>query len=139
MTKITTFMNEKQQELVELAELEDPSQMQRVVLRTLTTYADSFRNLIHGSGEQISAGKLSGGARIAYIFRESFGRKVMSMDFLEVITDQEIQTTIRLVCGVWTFVINIYRYFLCFFCIENNPKQQLCGSARWTLYSRHQL
>jgi hypothetical protein len=38
MTKITTFMNEKQVELSQLAELGDAVQMQRVVLRALTTW-----------------------------------------------------------------------------------------------------
>lgn len=99
-TKISSFMQEKRIELARFAELDGEGAMQRLVLQSLSTYADKFKTTIGGMGDEVQSQRLAGGARIAYIFRETFGKKILETDYVQEVSDKEITTTIRNAIGL---------------------------------------
>lgn len=65
------------------------------LLRIITKFASEYVNTIEGTAKNIETSELCGGARICYIFHETFGRKLESMNPLGGLTDLNILTAIR--------------------------------------------
>ena len=98
--KITTFLNNKREELGGMLEISDATERQRVVLKALTNFNDHFREVMDGASEAHPSTDLYGGARIAYIFNQDFIRKINKIGCLDKVSEQEIRTTIRNCVGM---------------------------------------
>jgi len=67
---------------------------QSTLLHLLTRFATEYENAIDGAGK-VNLEELAGGARINYIFHDTFGRTLEKVDPLEGINQVEIMTAIR--------------------------------------------
>ncbi|CAK8685580.1 unnamed protein product [Clavelina lepadiformis] len=65
------------------------------LLQIITSFATEYCNTIEGTSKNIETTELCGGARICYIFHETFGRTLESIDPLGGLTDLDILTAIR--------------------------------------------
>ena len=65
-----------------------------MLLQLLTKFATDYENAIDGAGK-VNLQELAGGARINYIFHDTFGRTLEKVDPLEGIHQVEILTAIR--------------------------------------------
>ncbi|XP_067083772.1 dynamin-1-like protein isoform X2 [Osmerus mordax] len=68
-------------------------------LQIVTKFASDYCNTIEGTGRHIQTTELCGGARICYIFHETFGRTLQSIDPLGGLTELDILTAIRNATG----------------------------------------
>uniref|UniRef100_A0A8C5HDH5 Dynamin-1-like protein n=1 Tax=Gouania willdenowi TaxID=441366 RepID=A0A8C5HDH5_GOUWI len=69
------------------------------LLQIVTKFASDYCNTIEGTARYIQTSELCGGARICYIFHETFGRTLQSIDPLGGLTDLDILTAIRNATG----------------------------------------
>uniref|UniRef100_A0A8C6LBW0 Dynamin-1-like protein n=1 Tax=Nothobranchius furzeri TaxID=105023 RepID=A0A8C6LBW0_NOTFU len=69
------------------------------LLQIVTKFASDYCNTIEGTARHIQTTELCGGARICYIFHETFGRTLQSIDPLGGLTDLDILTAIRNATG----------------------------------------
>uniref|UniRef100_A0AAX7UHJ1 Dynamin-1-like protein n=1 Tax=Astatotilapia calliptera TaxID=8154 RepID=A0AAX7UHJ1_ASTCA len=69
------------------------------LLQIVTKFASDYCNTIEGTARHIQTSELCGGARICYIFHETFGRTLQSIDPLAGLTDLDILTAIRNATG----------------------------------------
>jgi len=99
-SRIQTFLQEKRIELEEMAELSSAGSRERLVLTTLTRYAEQFADMIDGHTEDVSSTELSGGARVAHVYEDHFAKQVDDMNILQRMTSREIQTIIRNCIGI---------------------------------------
>ncbi|RVE56431.1 hypothetical protein OJAV_G00221230 [Oryzias javanicus] len=76
--------------------VEDPS---ATLLQLITKFATEYCNTIEGTAKYIETAELCGGARICYIFHETFGRTLESVDPLGGLTTIDILTAIRNATG----------------------------------------
>uniref|UniRef100_A0A8C7GE74 Dynamin-1-like protein n=1 Tax=Oncorhynchus kisutch TaxID=8019 RepID=A0A8C7GE74_ONCKI len=65
------------------------------LLQIVTKFASDYCNTIEGTATHIQTSELCGGARICYIFHETFGRTLQSIDPLGGLTELDILTAIR--------------------------------------------
>nr|XP_039263047.1 dynamin-1-like protein [Styela clava] len=65
------------------------------LLQIVTKFASEYVNTIEGTSKNIETTELCGGARICYIFHETFGRTLESVNPLGGLTDLNILTAIR--------------------------------------------
>uniref|UniRef100_H3ATZ3 Dynamin-1-like protein n=2 Tax=Latimeria chalumnae TaxID=7897 RepID=H3ATZ3_LATCH len=65
------------------------------LLQIITKFATEYCNTIEGTAKHIETSELCGGARICYIFHETFGRTLESIDPLAGLTMLDILTAIR--------------------------------------------
>ncbi|TMS03733.1 Dynamin-1-like protein [Larimichthys crocea] len=65
------------------------------LLQIVTKFASDYCNTIEGTARYIQTSELCGGARICYIFHETFGRTLQSIDPLGGLTELDILTAIR--------------------------------------------
>ena len=65
------------------------------MLQIVTKFASSYCSTIEGTANNIETSELCGGARICYIFHETFGRTLDSIDPLGGLTTSDILTAIR--------------------------------------------
>ncbi|KAK1787062.1 hypothetical protein P4O66_017434, partial [Electrophorus voltai] len=72
--------------------VDDPS---TTLLHIVTKFASDYRDTIEGTARHIQTSELCGGARICYIFHETFGRTLQSIDPLGGLTELDILTAIR--------------------------------------------
>lgn len=77
-------------------EIEDRPQL---LLQIVTKFAAAYCNTIEGTARNIETTELCGGARICYIFHETFGRTLESVDPLGGLTTMDILTAIRNATG----------------------------------------
>ncbi|ESO12075.1 hypothetical protein HELRODRAFT_105218 [Helobdella robusta] len=77
-------------------EVQDKPQL---LLQIITKFAAAYCNTIEGTAKNIETTELCGGARICYIFHETFGRTLKSVDPLVGLTQLEILTAIRNATG----------------------------------------
>ncbi|XP_046871923.1 dynamin-1-like protein isoform X2 [Hypomesus transpacificus] len=68
-------------------------------LQIVTKFASDYCNTIEGTARHIQTTELCGGARICYIFHETFGRTLQSIDPLGGLTELDILTAIRNATG----------------------------------------
>uniref|UniRef100_A0A8C4S6Y6 Dynamin-1-like protein n=1 Tax=Erpetoichthys calabaricus TaxID=27687 RepID=A0A8C4S6Y6_ERPCA len=76
--------------------VEDPN---ATLLQIITKFATEYCNTIEGTAKNIETSELCGGARICYIFHETFGRTLESIDPLSGLTMLDILTAIRNATG----------------------------------------
>lgn len=71
----------------------------QTLLQIITKFASSYCATIEGTARNIETTELCGGARICYIFHETFGRTLSSIDPLGGLTTLDILTAIRNATG----------------------------------------
>ncbi|CAI9737440.1 dynamin-1-like protein isoform X1 [Octopus vulgaris] len=76
--------------------VEDKGQL---LLQIITRFASAYCNTIEGTAKNIETTELCGGARICYIFHETFGRTLESVDPLGGLTTLDVLTAIRNATG----------------------------------------
>ncbi|XP_051976154.1 dynamin-1-like protein isoform X2 [Xyrauchen texanus] len=69
------------------------------LLQLITKFATEYCNTIEGTAKYIETAELCGGARICYIFHETFGRTLESVDPLGGLTTIDVLTAIRNATG----------------------------------------
>ncbi|XP_077079798.1 dynamin-1-like protein isoform X1 [Siphateles boraxobius] len=69
------------------------------LLQIVTKFATDYCSTIEGTARHIQTSELCGGARICYIFHETFGRTLQSIDPLGGLTELDILTAIRNATG----------------------------------------
>ncbi|XP_031704942.1 dynamin-1-like protein isoform X2 [Anarrhichthys ocellatus] len=69
------------------------------LLQIVTKFASDYCHTIEGTARYIQTTELCGGARICYIFHETFGRTLQSIDPLGGLTELDILTAIRNATG----------------------------------------
>ncbi|KAK6111261.1 Dynamin central region family protein [Brugia pahangi] len=69
------------------------------LLQIITRFATAYTATIEGTSRNIETSELCGGARICYIFHETFGRVLESIDPLSDLTQLDILTAIRNATG----------------------------------------
>jgi dynamin 1-like protein len=104
-SKINKMMSEVQQNLDAIGEQVDaqgPTRMGATLLRIISNFASSFCCSVDGKGcadKALDTCELYGGARIAYIFKEVFGKSVKLMDPFDGLDDEDIRTAIANATG----------------------------------------
>uniref|UniRef100_A0A673G7W0 Dynamin-1-like protein n=1 Tax=Sinocyclocheilus rhinocerous TaxID=307959 RepID=A0A673G7W0_9TELE len=73
--------------------------MSSTLLQLITKFATEYCNTIEGTAKYIETAELCGGARICYIFHETFGRTLESVDPLGGLTTIDVLTAIRNATG----------------------------------------
>lgn len=73
--------------------------MNSTLLQLITKFATEYCNTIEGTAKYIETAELCGGARICYIFHETFGRTLESVDPLGGLTTIDVLTAIRNATG----------------------------------------
>ncbi|CAF0777886.1 unnamed protein product [Didymodactylos carnosus] len=71
----------------------------RLLLQIITKFASSYCATIEGTARNIEVAELCGGARICYIFHETFARALDSLNPLDTLTTFDILTAIRNATG----------------------------------------
>ncbi|RUS80640.1 hypothetical protein EGW08_011590 [Elysia chlorotica] len=71
----------------------------QLLLQIITRFASAYCNTIEGTARNIETSELCGGARICYIFHETFGRTLESVDPLGGLNTRDILTAIRNATG----------------------------------------
>ncbi|CAF0924474.1 unnamed protein product [Adineta steineri] len=71
----------------------------RLLLQIITKFASSYCATIEGTAKNIEVSELCGGARICYIFHETFARALESLNPLDTLTTFDILTAIRNATG----------------------------------------
>ncbi|KRZ60542.1 Dynamin-1-like protein [Trichinella nativa] len=77
-------------------QVQDQSQM---LLRILTRFANSYCATVEGNAKNIETSELCGGARICYIFHNTFARALENINPLDGLSEKEILTAIRNATG----------------------------------------
>jgi dynamin 1-like protein len=110
--RISHMMTDVQQELEALgsaAHLSNRSNRGAALLKLLSKFATNFGSLLDGrgckdleknkkkanGGNSAIAAELEGGARISYIFTDIFAESLTQVGAFDVLTDDEVRTTIR--------------------------------------------
>ncbi|XP_017876106.1 dynamin-1-like protein isoform X2 [Ceratina calcarata] len=78
---------------------EEVSDKSQTLLQIITKFASSYCSTIEGTARNIETNALYGGARICYIFHETFGKSLDSVKPLEGLTKMDILTAIRNATG----------------------------------------
>ncbi|XP_063530562.1 dynamin-1-like protein isoform X1 [Cydia strobilella] len=78
---------------------EDVSDKYQTLLQIITKFASAYCSTIEGTARNIETTELCGGARICYIFHETFGRVLDSIHPLVGLTRMDILTAIRNATG----------------------------------------
>lgn len=71
----------------------------RTVLQVINHFANAYTSTIDGTWKNIETSELSGGARICYVFTETFGVALDRVDPMENLSSLEILTAIRNATG----------------------------------------
>lgn len=71
----------------------------QTLLQIITKFASSYCSTIEGTARNIETSELCGGARICFIFHETFGRTLNGLDPLSGLTQWDILTAIRNATG----------------------------------------
>ncbi|GJQ67206.1 Drp1 [Trypoxylus dichotomus] len=74
---------------------EDISDKSKTLLQIITKFASAYCSTIEGTARNIETTELCGGARICYIFHETFGKTLDSIHPLAGLTKMDILTAIR--------------------------------------------
>lgn len=78
---------------------DDVSDKSQTLLQIITKFASAYCSTIEGTARNIETTALCGGARICYIFHETFGRTLDSIHPLVGLTKMDILTAIRNATG----------------------------------------
>ncbi|XP_014291655.1 dynamin-1-like protein isoform X2 [Halyomorpha halys] len=78
---------------------EDVSDKSQTLLQIITKFASAYCSTIEGTSRNIETTELCGGARICYIFHETFGKTLDSIHPLAGLTKRDVLTAIRNATG----------------------------------------
>lgn len=78
---------------------DDVTDKSQTLLQIITKFASAYCSTIEGTARNIETTELCGGARICYIFHETFGRTLDSIHPLSGLTKMDILTAIRNATG----------------------------------------
>ncbi|KAF6216805.1 hypothetical protein GE061_001155 [Apolygus lucorum] len=78
---------------------EDIGDRSQMLLQIITKFASAYCNTIEGTARNIETTELCGGARICYIFHETFGKTLDSIHPLAGLTKRDVLTAIRNATG----------------------------------------
>lgn len=78
---------------------EDVTDKSQTLLQIITKFASAYCSTIEGTSRNIETTELCGGARMCYIFHETFGRTLDSIHPLTGLTKMDILTAIRNATG----------------------------------------
>lgn len=78
---------------------EDVTDKSQTLLQIITKFASAYCSTIEGTSKNIETTELCGGARICYIFHETFGRTLDSIHPLSGLSKMDILTAIRNATG----------------------------------------
>lgn len=78
---------------------EDVSDKSQTLLQIITKFASAYCSTIEGTARNIETTELCGGARICYIFHETFGRTLDSIHPLSGLTKMDILTAMKNATG----------------------------------------
>ncbi|XP_076270750.1 dynamin related protein 1 isoform X4 [Rhynchophorus ferrugineus] len=92
-TRVNLMMSQFQSLLYSYGE--DISDKSKTLLQIITKFASAYCSTIEGTARNIETTELCGGARICYIFHETFGRTLDSIHPLAGLTKMDILTAIR--------------------------------------------
>ncbi|XP_031342838.1 dynamin-1-like protein isoform X2 [Photinus pyralis] len=92
-TRVNLMMSQFQSLLYSYGE--DISDKSKTLLQIITKFASAYCATIEGTARNIETTELCGGARICYIFHETFGRTLDSIHPLAGLTRMDILTAIR--------------------------------------------
>uniref|UniRef100_A0A8C1N676 Dynamin-1-like protein n=1 Tax=Cyprinus carpio TaxID=7962 RepID=A0A8C1N676_CYPCA len=96
-TRVTVLTAQYQSRLNSCGQpVEDQS---ATLLQIVTKFAADYCNTIEGTARHIQTSELCGGARICYIFHETFGRTLQSIDPLGGLNELDVLTAIRNATG----------------------------------------
>ncbi|XP_075251246.1 dynamin-1-like protein [Convolutriloba macropyga] len=96
-TRINVMTSQFQMLLASYGEpIEDEGQF---LLQVITRFATEYCNTIEGTARNIETSELCGGARICYIFHETYGRTLDTIDALGGLTTMDILTAVRNATG----------------------------------------
>ncbi|ESO82305.1 hypothetical protein LOTGIDRAFT_170085 [Lottia gigantea] len=96
-TRVNVLIAQFQNLLASFGEpIDDKAQ---VLLQVITKFASAYCNTIEGTAKNIETSELCGGARICYIFHETFGRTLESVDPLGGLSTRDVLTAIRNATG----------------------------------------
>lgn len=99
-SRITSLMTQTQQTYNAYGEpLLDKFNKGSLLLQIITKFSSSYCGAIEGTARDIQTTELSGGARICYIFHETFGKTLENVNPLEGLTLGDIRTAIRNATG----------------------------------------
>ncbi|KAK2713924.1 hypothetical protein QYM36_009721, partial [Artemia franciscana] len=74
---------------------EDIVDKKQTLLQIITKFSSAYCSAIDGTGKNIETSELFGGARISYIFHETFGKTLDCINALSGLTQFDILTAIR--------------------------------------------
>ena len=89
--KIEATLKKYQNELINLGP-ETMDSASSVVLSMITDFSNEYAGILDGEAKELSSQELSGGARISYVFHETFKNGVDSLDPFDQIKDSDIRT-----------------------------------------------
>ncbi|XP_022911671.1 dynamin-1-like protein isoform X1 [Onthophagus taurus] len=92
-TRVNLMMSQFQSLLSSYGE--DISDKSKTLLQIITKFASAYNSTIEGTARNIETTELCGGARICYIFHETFGKTLDSIHPLAGLTKMDILTAIR--------------------------------------------
>merc|ERR550532_429865 len=96
-TRINVMTSQFQMLLASYGEtIEDEGQF---LLQVITRFASEYCNTIEGTARNIETSELCGGARICYIFHETYGRTLDTIGALGGLTAMDILTAVRNATG----------------------------------------
>lgn len=96
-TRVNVLMAQFQSLLNSFGEpVDDKSHL---LLQIITRFASAYCNTIEGTARNIETAELCGGARICFIFHETFGKALESIDALMGLSTLDILTAIRNATG----------------------------------------
>ncbi|KAK7476319.1 hypothetical protein BaRGS_00032437 [Batillaria attramentaria] len=96
-TRINVLMAQFQSLLTSFGEpVDDKAQ---ILLQIITKFASAYCSTIEGTSKNIETTELCGGARICYIFHETFGRTLENVDPLGGLSTRDVLTAIRNATG----------------------------------------
>ncbi|XP_034252441.1 dynamin-1-like protein isoform X2 [Thrips palmi] len=96
-TRVNVMMSQFQSLLNSYGD--DVSDKSQTLLQIITKFASAYCSTIEGTSRNIETTELCGGARICYIFHETFGRTLDSIHPLAGLTKMDILTAIRNATG----------------------------------------
>jgi hypothetical protein len=66
-----------------------------MLLSIITEFNKQFCDFIDGSTDRIEVNELTGGARVLFIFNETFGKTLDSIDYFNGLSNQDVLTAIK--------------------------------------------
>lgn len=98
--KINNFMESKKTELGKWEEIGDPQKRAQTVLNSTVEYAQKFREMMEGRDDDADINQISGGAKIASLFRGKFVNELDKIDVLESLSPSQLRNIIRNASGL---------------------------------------